>query len=383
MWTATAFVIALVIVALLFLQFASYPQTRSVNGTLVPSTGLLTLSAPASGVVREVSAIEGSNVVEGELILTLSLDKVTTDGRSARAERISMGKEITRASLDKGRALEASLESQEAAAKSRITGIAEQIHTLNGTVHNLESMISLAESTVRDYDGLRQERIVTELQYRDALTKVLTTKQNLSETHIRIADLRQEAIQLRFDVKRLKSEREANRAASSAEVISSRDKELTYSTESGVALTAPSAGRVTSLRVHAGSWVGEGSPVGAVMPEGATLLAELWVPSTAIASAEPGAKVRLKYDAFPYQKFGHANATIIRVAGSPTAVADLPGDIQAQEGHYRVLAKLDSQNVVSSAKTFSLIPGMKFNAEMIIEQRTLMDWILRPITANL
>ncbi|MEN5042093.1 HlyD family efflux transporter periplasmic adaptor subunit [Stenotrophomonas sp. TWI1149] len=382
LWTTTAFVVLLVTAVLIFLNSASYPQTQAVNGNLVPSSGLLTLSAPAAGVFTAVSVEEGSYIMAGDLIATLSIDRVTSDGLSVGAVRAKMGEQLTISSIEKGQASDASLDSQEASARERSRGIGEQLSTLDGSAANLESMIVLAEKTVQDYDGLRQERIVTELQYRDALTRVLTTKQGLADTQIRISELKQERAQLSHELRRLEAERKLNRAVNSADMINSKDKELAYKAESAVALTAPSTGRLTSLRIQPGAWVEGGKAVGAVMPSGSKFLAELWVPSTVIAAVGSGTKVRIKYDAFPYQKFGVASARIIKVAQSPTAISDLPPDIQAQESHFRVIAELNNQKMSVGQAEFMLVPGMRFKADVILEERSMMDWILRPLSSQ-
>jgi membrane fusion protein len=88
------------------------------------------------------------------------------------------------------------------------------------------------------------------------------------------------------------------------------------------------------------------------------------------------------YQAFPYQKFGVAHAKVIKIANSPTAPEDLPTELQAKEGRYRILASLDRQDMPAYGKSLPLVPGMQLEADLILDKRSLLDWLLDPLLAQ-
>lgn len=69
------------------------------------------------------------------------------------------------------------------------------------------------------------------------------------------------------------------------------------------AITAPADGIVTNLLAEVGQSVGN-QPLATLLPAGAKLEAQLFLTSRAVGFVEPGQSVRLRYQAYPYQKFG-------------------------------------------------------------------------------
>src|SRR3546814_634358 len=91
-----------------------------------------------------------------------------------------------------------------------------------------------------------------------------------------------------------------------------------------IVLTAPIDGQVAALQSRAGQAVGPDRPVMVVLGDDARLDVELFAPSRAIGFARVGERVRLMYDAFPYQQFGTFGGTVPRIsrpALSPAAIA--------------------------------------------------------------
>ena len=381
MWLFTGFVVALLGLAALFLVTTSFPRKETVSGALVPSRGLLPIISQRSGIVSDVHVEEGAKVGQGDPIVSVSVDSVIDTGESTGATLSGMAERLTQASVDRERATEASLESQEAAIHERMLGTTRQLSVLHDNVTLYQQQQAIAEKTVHDLGRLRADKLVSELQYRDAEVRVLNVRQSAAEVQTRIAQLEQEHKQLRHELRRLKSERDANRAMSVSELLGAREKAISYKLGTRFNLVAPSGGQVTWLQAKPGASVTAGRTLGVMMPEGSQLLAELWVPSSAIAFVSVGTDVRLMYDAFPYQKFGVGHGRIVKIARSPTSPDELPADLQAVESQYRLLAALDDQQMQAYGKALALTPGMRLKADLILEKRSLLDWLLEPLLA--
>ena len=381
MWLATGFVVALLCVAALFLITTSFPRKETVAGALVPSRGLLPIISQRSGIVSNVYVEEGAKVGQGEPIVTVSVDSVIDTGESTGATLSGMAERLTQASVDREHATDASLESQAAGIRERMLGTTRQLAVLRENVTLYQQQQTIAEKTVHDLGRLRAEQLVSELQYRDAEVRVLSVRQSIAEVQTRIAQLGQEHEQMRHELGRLKAERDANRATSLSELLGAREKAINYKLGTQFNLVAQSAGRITWLQAKPGATVTAGRTRGVMMPEGSQLFAELWVPSSAIAFVDVGTEVRLMYDAFPYQKFGVGHARIVKIARSPTSPEELPADLQAVESQYRLLAALDDQQMQAYGKALALAPGMRLKADLVLEKRSLLDWLLEPLLA--
>ena len=114
-----------------------------------------------------------------------------------------------------------------------------------------------------------------------------------------------------------------------------------------------------------------------LLPNGSQLQAQLLVPSAAVGFIEPGDLVLLRYQAYPYQKFGHHRGRVIRVSRS--AMVPATGDGQSTEPYYRVLVALDQQSITAYGKPEPLRPGMRVDADILGERRKLYEWVLEPL----
>jgi membrane fusion protein len=117
-----------------------------------------------------------------------------------------------------------------------------------------------------------------------------------------------------------------------------------------------------------------------IVPSGSALEAELFVPSRAIGFVRIGQHVGIRYAAFPYQNFGRYAGTIAEISQNILTKADTPsGPIELKEPAYRVTAKLDRQDVDAYGKKMPLQAGMLLQADIILDRRSLMKWILDPL----
>ena len=151
-----------------------------------------------------------------------------------------------------------------------------------------------------------------------------------------------------------------------------------------VILRAPQASVVATLLAKPGQVVNAGQSVVSLLPQGALLEAQLMVPSRAIGFVRTGARVVLRYEAYPFQKFGQQFGSVTdvsRTALSPQEVANLTGRTNVPEQLYRVVVALDRQDIVAYGRRETLRPGMALEADVLIDQRRLIEWVLEPLYA--
>ena len=152
--------------------------------------------------------------------------------------------------------------------------------------------------------------------------------------------------------------------------------------QSTYVVTATVAGRIVALPVQRGQTVAPGASLAVVTPQGSTLEAELYAPSRAAGFVREGQEVRLLYQAFPHQKFGTGEGTVTSVSRTvlaPSEVA-IPG-LQVQEPVFRVRVALARDSVSAYGETLPLQPGMLLSADVVIDRRSLLEWLLDPLYA--
>lgn len=152
--------------------------------------------------------------------------------------------------------------------------------------------------------------------------------------------------------------------------------------QGALAVAAPVAGVVATQMVKPGQAVQAGQPLLSLLPGDGQLEAELLVPSRAIGFIEPGDKVLLRYQAYPYQKFGHQQGKVTQISRSALSGGELGaliGDVRQGEPFYRVTVSLARQSVTAYGKPEALKPGMLLDADILGEKRRLIEWVFEPL----
>lgn len=152
-----------------------------------------------------------------------------------------------------------------------------------------------------------------------------------------------------------------------------------------ILIRSPQAGMVTAITAESGQTVAAGQAMASVLPASSALEAEIYAPSRSIGFVKPGMQVLLRYQAYPYQKFGQHTATITEVASTslrPDEMtmpgATLPSGAIA-EPLYRIRLKLHKQSVQAYGQEMPLRSGMLVDASILLEHRRLYEWVLEPL----
>ena len=119
---------------------------------------------------------------------------------------------------------------------------------------------------------------------------------------------------------------------------------------------------------------------------GARLEAHLYSPSRAVGFVRPGQQVLLRYQAYPYQKFGHYAGVVANISRSAVSTAELPaqlagiaGGVAGSDPVYRITVTLERQTVSAYGQPVDLQPGMQLEADIALETRRLYEWVLDPL----
>lgn len=115
--------------------------------------------------------------------------------------------------------------------------------------------------------------------------------------------------------------------------------------------------------------------------KGGPLRAALRIPSRRRGFVREGQIVRLKLDAFPYTRFGSYEAridSISRTTVRSTMSSAGASEPRASDGDYMAWATLDGDQFEFGRQRFDILPGMTGTASIIIERRTIAEWVLAP-----
>jgi membrane fusion protein len=145
-------------------------------------------------------------------------------------------------------------------------------------------------------------------------------------------------------------------------------------------IRAPQDGVVSGVIAQPGQTVTPGVALASLVPADARLQAHLYAPSSAVGFLRAEQPVLLRYEAFPYQKFGSQSGRIEQVSLAPLAPSEVTGlSAVTREPMYRIAVTLDRQDMPTADTARPLVPGMQLEADVPIERRRLIEWLFAPV----
>jgi membrane fusion protein len=95
----------------------------------------------------------------------------------------------------------------------------------------------------------------------------------------------------------------------------------------------------------------------------------------------PGQEVRIMYDAFPYQRFGSFPGRVEQVSRTVIAPDEVDAPVKIDTPVYRIRVALPQQVVQAYGGGAVLQPGMTLQANIVLERRSFLQWLLDPVMA--
>ena len=149
-----------------------------------------------------------------------------------------------------------------------------------------------------------------------------------------------------------------------------------------VNLVAPADGVVLEIaKLSQGSVVKGTETLFTLVPLDSELEAEVQIDASDIGYLKLGDVAHLKLDAYPFQKHGTLTGKL-RTISEDAFKQDL-GSLKKMDGYYLARIHLDSVRLNGMQKGARLLPGMTLTAEVAVGKRSVMSYILWPLTKAL
>ena len=378
-WVFTALATGVALLLIIVAVWGQYTRRERVEGYLALDTGAARVLVSDGGRITELLVKEGDEVKAGDPLAKVSLDRTLGTGAST-SEAVSREMQSRRAILEKEQAQWQALgEQQVSQLHRRIQDLGNEISQLDAEAKLQETRIKSAREQAERYRKYASDKFVADV--------VLKQKQDeVTDQEIKLQALKRQRAQVERDLAAAKMEEPSIQLRSRAQVeqVARQISELNQGmsqveAQRETVIRAPMAGVVTNVAVNRGQSVAADTPLATVLPKGSGMHVELMVPTRAIGFLKPGQDVVLRYDAFPYERFGQYRGTITEIGRNVWTAGERVGPLQAREPVYRVDVKLDKQTVNALGQEFPLRPGMMVNADLLLEKRTILEWIFEPV----
>jgi membrane fusion protein len=375
------FLIGVVAALTTFAAFAGYVRKETAVGYLTPTTGTAKVFAPRTGTIRQVHVREGDAVQEGQALLTIDTDQIASDGLDvnvALLETLSAQRELLSKTIE---AEEERAGSERERLSSLAKGLKFEISQLQAQLQLQNERLQVANADLDAGQQLRSKGYLTAIELRRRQMATLEQQQAQKALNQQIAAKRNQLTEAESSLSQLPTIMAQKVQALRNELSATEQRIAETKGRRAYVIRAPVAGRVSTLQASVGQNAHPQRPQLEIVPENATLHAELFVPARAIGFIEPGQPVRLLFDAFPYQHFGTYRGEVVRVSQTMLMTSDTGSPLKLNEPTYRVIARLERQDVDVNGKAVPLQPDMLLKADILLERRSLMSWLLSPLSS--
>ena len=290
-------------------------------------------------------------------------------------------------------------------AKVSFTNVQKNLENVKSLRSMLDNNLSIAQQREENLRTLVEPGALTRVDYLDAKERlnranadiirnadeITKNQNNLTEAKDKIASLEKDAAAQFQEINqaeqayqtarnqniRLTSERQSEILTQ----INKRKEELTTvagqleqakQQKDGETIKAPVAGTIYKIKATKGP-VQSGEELLSILPEGEEMLLEVKVLNRDIGFINQGMKAKVKIATFPFQEFGVVEGEVLQI--SPNAIIDKELGLVFPT---RIKLSKHSLNVRGQQVEFN--PGMAANAEIVTRQKSVLTFIIEPIT---
>ena len=374
------FLLVWLVLVVWYLLSSNYARKESVLGWLEPKNGIVRVYAENEGKVAKLLVEEGELVVEGQPLIVVNGDRILADGvhletlllDEFKRKKIRLQQQLLR--LNEIDAVKRNDIAQ------RISLAKQELDWADRQLKTLESRAVLIGKRLQRHRSLNKQGYITAAEVESVLDQELSLESERQELSRRRISQQSLLNQLIAEKTLLPDEAEntADRIRSGLSDLSQDIARLRG--RRAYVLKASRSGVVTNIQVREGQWAKTSVPLMSLVSIDDELIINILVPVRASGFVESGQNLTIRYDAFPYQKFGLYQGKVLNMSASlilPNEFNAVPFDIR--EPVYKVMATVDNSYITAYGKQIALKAGMTLSADITLEQRSLLQWLLEPV----
>ena len=390
------------LICIIWASLAPLAEITRGMGVIVPSQRLQVVQNLEGGILEEVFVREGQQVVKGEPLLQLDDTRFTASYRESAVEYYS--------ELAKAARLKAELSGQPLKFPPELNNhqdyVARETEIFDQRSDGLKAQLDIANKQVAQAkhelaaSETQLEFLETSLELGEEeleLTRPLARQGVVSKVELiqlkqRVNDLASEKTMTELSLPKLKAAYQESVARKKELTLQFREEvvqelketevRLDQLTESHNALQdkvvrtlirSPLDGIVKKIHINTlGGVVQPGADLMEIVPVEDNLLVEAQISPKDIGFLREGMKSVVKLTAYDFAIYGGLEGTLEHI--SADTIKDEKG-----ESFYVVHIRTSDTHLGTKEKPLEIIPGMRTNVDIITGEKTLMEYLLKPI----
>jgi membrane fusion protein len=373
-----AFVVVL-LVSVMILFFGSYSRQESVRGEVIAKDMATTLVTEYPGNIYNLLVRQGDIVQAGQIVAEIRVSRVI----AASGDRAALG--LVR--MVEARANLMAQRSEMKASLSDLQRLRVQMPAVaNSSALSIDKLRAAAEAQKRMAEerlklvsSLASRGFATQTAVDEARTTLLSVEQSLANASYTQSELQRTQSEREFGIANQYRSLQQSLFGVENQILEVESKINEMEAQEFIKVAATTSGQISALSVRNGQRVETGDALMSIANPDAELLVALKVPSSAIGFLEKGQSAILKYDAFPFQTFGAKRGIIVSVSTAATAKTESETPTSEAEAAYIVDIRPLEKDISARGERRPLKIGMKVTAEIQLEKRRLIEWLLEPL----
>jgi multidrug efflux pump subunit AcrA (membrane-fusion protein) len=361
------YVIAIILASLLtWAHYAKVDEVTNGQGRIIPASREQIIQSLEGGILEEMMVKEGEIVEKGQVLLRIDPTRAGASYREGMSKVVGLKGSIARLRAE---AFQTSLTFPKdvmefpSIVRDETQAYFARKRALEESIVGLQQALALAEKEVALASPLAAKGLYSDLD-------VLRAKRQVTDIRTQIADrINRYRADANAELVRMESE-----LAQTRENVSAREDTMTRTT-----VRAPVRGTVKNIRVTTiGGVIAQGADIMEIVPLEDQLLIEAKVRPSDVAFLHPGLPAMVKISAYDFAIYGGLPGTLELI--SPDTLRDekraMPG---TDDTYYRILVRTKTSVLRAGGKELPIIPGMTATVDIRTGQKTIMDYILKPV----
>ena len=394
---------AFIAIAIWWASFAEIDEVTRGQGKVVPSSKVQVIQNLEGGILADVLVNEGDMVEKGDILLKIDDTRFSSSfresqltywelmARTARLEAESEGKALelpealVMAQPDLAAEERALYQSRQLQLQSTIDVLKRQAEQRKQELvekqakqEQLSRSFELSNQELQMSEPLVAAGVMSEVELLRLRRTVNDLRGEMDANRLAIPRIRaaMDEVQQKINeaVTRFKSE--AARELSEVRAEMARTEESVSALEDRVTRTnvrSPMKGTIKRLMINTiGGVIQPGMDLVEIVPLEDNLLIEAQIRPADIAFLRPGQEAVIKFTAYDFSIYGGLQAKLERISAD-TITND------EDESFYLIYLRTELNYIKSSMGELGIIPGMTVTVDILTGEKTVLDYLLKPI----
>lgn len=360
-------ILGVVVSGLVWASYARVEEITQAEARIISMSREQVIQSLEGGILAHMYVREGAVVEKGEVLLKIDPTRARSSYREALSKVIGLRASITRLRAE---AYQTPLDFDDMV-KQDPSIVAQETQAFNARQRALNESVS----------ALERSHTLTMREIR--MAEPLAAKGLMSEVELLRMQRQANDIQSQIFERTNKFRADANSELSRMEMELGQTNENLVGRADIVdrtTVTAPVRGTVKNVRVNTiGGVIQPGENILEIVPLEEQLLVEGKIRPGDVAFLHPGLPATVKITAYDYAIYGGLKGVVQYISPDTLKDDQKAAAGRADDTYYRVLVLTDSSTLETRGKSLPIIPGMLASMEIRTGEKTILDYLLKPV----